>query len=127
MALVKKLMLIFFSLEFPPLLSLAESRIVWQWPRKCSNIFTVLQDTFTMQSIWDNDSSFQHIRLGSQLTEEHTYPKENFNRLRAGGSSSATWNVLSDDSEGSLIQTFFATVVLKQEWYSVLMKLCAHM
>lgn len=68
-----------------------------------------------MQSIWDNDSSFQHIRLGSQLTEEHTYPKENFNRLRAGGSSSATWNVLSDDSEGSLIQTFFATVVLKQE------------
>lgn len=39
-------------------------------------------------------------------------PQENFNRLGASGSCCATWNVLSDDSEGSLIQTFSATVVL---------------
>lgn len=49
--------------------------------------------------------------------KENTYIQENFNRLRAGSSCSATWNILSDYSEGSLIHSLLTTVVLKQENY----------
>lgn len=80
----------------------------------CSNIFTVLEDTLRRSLSGTAYLSFWHIRPGVQLIKENTYLQENFDRFRAGGSCSAAWNVLSDDSEGSLVHTMLTTVVLKQ-------------
>lgn len=40
------------------------------------------------------------------------YPHEDFNTLRAGCSSGATWDVLCDDAEGAALSCL-ATVILK--------------